>query len=143
MNVRDILNDKGSDVFTVNEAAPLKDAIAVLNGKNIGVVLVVDKDSCLKGILSERDIIRRSLARETGFRDEPVTKSMTRNVLTVGKTASVDEVMEIMSNSRIRHIPVMDGDTIAGLVSIGDVVKRKIAEAEGEAEALRDYIATG
>jgi CBS domain-containing protein len=81
--------------------------------------------------------------QETGFRDEPVTKSMTANVLTVAPSATVDDVMEIMSNSKIRHIPVLDGDEIKGLISIGDIVKRKIADAENEAAAMREYIASG
>jgi len=107
------------------------------------VVLVTDKNGHMVGILSERDIIRRALAQETGFRDEPVTKTMTKKVFTVDESASIDDVMEIMSNARIRHIPVMDGDKIKGLISIGDVVKRKISDAENEAAVLRDYIATG
>lgn len=140
MSVREILNTKGDNVYSVPDSVKLREAIALLNEKNIGVVLVTDSAGKLAGILSERDVIRRSLAKETGFRDEPVTQSMTRNVLTVGTSASVDDVMEIMTNSRIRHVPVLEGDAIKGLISIGDVVKRKIADAESEAAAMREYI---
>jgi CBS domain-containing protein len=143
MSVKDLLSQKGPEVYTVPNSAKLREAIAVLNDKNIGVVLITDSDGKLDGILSERDIVRRSLLQETGFRDETVTKSMTKNVLSVNSAASVDDVMEVMTNSRIRHVPVLDGDQIMGLISIGDVVKRKIAQAENEAAAMRDYISAG
>lgn len=143
MSVNDILSSKGSDVYCINETASLREAISLLNSKNIGVVLVTNGAGQIKGILSERDIIRKSLAQETGFRDEAVTKTMTKKVFTVGSGANIDEVMEIMTNSRIRHVPVLDGDEIKGLISIGDVVKRKISDAENEAAVLRDYITTG
>jgi CBS domain-containing protein len=143
MSVKDILKTKGHEVYAVPEGVKLREAISVLNEKNIGVVLITDSAGKLAGILSERDVIRRSLMQETGFRDEPVTKSMTRNVLTVSSSASVDDVMEIMTNSHIRHVPVLDGDEINGLISIGDVVKRKIADAENEAAELRQYISAG
>jgi CBS domain-containing protein len=143
MSVKDLLSQKGPEVYTVPNSAKLREAIAVLNDKNIGVVLITDSDGKLDGILSERDIVRRSLLQETGFRDEAVTKSMTKNVLSVNSAASVDDVMEVMTNSRIRHVPVLDGDQIMGLISIGDVVKRKIAQAENEAAAMRDYISAG
>ena len=143
MSVKDILITKGHDIYAVPKSAKLREAIALLNEKNIGVVLVTDSAGKLAGILSERDIIRRSLMQETGFRDELVTESMTQNVLTVAPTASVDDVMEIMTNSHIRHIPVLDGDEIKGLISIGDIVKRIIADAENEAAAMRDYITAG
>ncbi len=143
MSVSELLKNKGRQVYSVSETATLREAISLLNAKNIGVVLVTDTNGHMKGILSERDIIRRALAQETGFRDEPVTKTMTSKVFSIGEDASIDAVMEIMTNSRIRHVPVLDGDEIKGLVSIGDVVKRKISDAENEAAVLRDYIATG
>jgi CBS domain-containing protein len=142
MSVHEILQSKGNKVFCVNTNATIRDAINMLNSKNIGVVLVTDKDNRLSGILSERDIIRKSLLQEIGFRDECVTKIMTKKVFSVPSDATVDEVMEVMTGSRIRHVPVLDGDDIKGLISIGDVVKRKIADAENEASALRDYINT-
>lgn len=143
MSIKDILEIKGHDIFAVPKSAKLREAIALLNKHNIGVVLITDSAGKLAGILSERDIVRRSLSQETGFRDELVTKSMTKNVLTVTSLASVDDVMEIMTNSHIRHVPVLDGDEIKGLISIGDIVKRKIADAENEAAAMRDYITAG
>lgn len=143
MSIKDILSSKGHAIYSLPHSVKLREAIELLNDKNIGVVLITDSAGKLAGILSERDIVRRSLMQETGFRDEPVTKSMTKNVLTVAPSASVDDVMEIMTTSKIRHVPVLDGDVIKGLISIGDIVKRKIADAENEAAAMRDYISAG
>jgi len=143
MSVKDLLGRKGNAVYAVNEGAKLREAIAVLNEKNIGAVLITNDAGKLAGILSERDVVRRSLLQETGFRDELVTKSMTKKVLTVTSEASVDDVMEIMTKFHIRHVPVLDDDEITGLISIGDVVKRKINAAETEAAAMRDYITAG
>ena len=142
MSVKIMLANKGRDIYSVQNTVKLREAIALLNEKNIGAVLVTDSAGKLAGILSERDIVRRSLMQETGFRDEPVTKSMTSKVLTVPSSASLDDVMEVMTDAHIRHVPVMDGDTLKGVISIGDVVKRKIAIAESEAAMMRDYIAT-
>jgi len=142
MSVKIMLADKGNDIYSVQNTAKLREAIALLNEKNIGAVLVTDSAGKLAGILSERDIVRRSLMQETGFRDELVTKSMTEKVFTVTSGASLDDVMAVMTNSKIRHVPVLDGDEIKGVISIGDVVKRKIAIAESEAAMMRDYIAT-
>lgn len=143
MSVKTILANKGSELFTITKEAPLRDAIDILNSRNIGVVLVTSPNGQLQGILSERDIIRRSLKRESGFRDEPVEKSMTKDVFTISSGASVDDVMDLMTNHRIRHLPVVDETSLVGLISIGDVVKRKIAIAEEEAANLRQYISAG
>ncbi len=143
MSVNELLANKSNEIFSVNVSDTLRDAIKLLNAKNIGVVLVTNKNGKMKGILSERDIVRKALAQETGFRDELVTKTMTKKVFTVSSDASIDEVMELMTKARIRHIPVLDGDDIKGMISIGDIVKRKIADAENEAAVLRDYIASG
>ncbi len=143
MSVKDLLNNKGAAIYAISEDASLREAILMLNARNIGVVLITNKKGHMSGILSERDIIRRALSQETGFRDEPVTKTMTKKVLSVSTDASIDEVMAIMTDSRIRHVPVLNGKEIVGMISIGDIVKRKIADAENEAAALRDYIATG
>ena len=143
MSVENFLKNKGNDVYSVQKDASLREAILMLNTQNIGVVLVTNPDDTLAGILSERDIIRRALVQETGFRDEPVSKTMTKKVKTVTRTASIEDVMLMMTSSRIRHVPIVEDGIIHGLISIGDVVKLKIAEAENEAEALREYISTG
>ncbi|MBL4871138.1 MAG: CBS domain-containing protein [Robiginitomaculum sp.] len=143
MSVANFLKTKGNSVYSVREDASLREAILLLNTKNIGVVLVTTPDNMLTGILSERDIIRRALVQETGFRDESVSKTMTKKVKSVTRSASIDDVMTLMTNSRFRHVPIVEDGKIYGLISIGDVVKIKIAEAENEAAALREYIATG
>lgn len=140
MSVQAILDHKGRNVYSVKNSAKLREAIEVLNHKNIGVVLVTDEQGKLDGILSERDIVRKSLRQESGFRDERVTKSMTSHVYTLPSSASLEQVMEVMSGSHVRHVPIVDDDEIVGLISIGDVVKRKIADAEQEAAHLREYI---
>ena len=142
MSVQDILETKGSKVISIGKNDTLREAIGLLNQHNIGVIVVVDDQGNLSGILSERDIIRRSLTQETGFRDEKVSKSMTSNVLTIGPDASIDDVMEIMTSSRIRHVPVVEDGRLRGLVSIGDVVKRIIADTEKEIDLLKEYIST-
>lgn len=143
MSVANLLKTKGNTIYSLQENASLREAILILNTQNIGVVLITDKQGGLTGILSERDIIRRALVQETGFRDEPVSKTMTKKVKSVTTDASIDDVMALMTNSRFRHVPVVDDGVIHGLISIGDVVKLKIAEAESEAAALRDYISAG
>ncbi len=143
MSVKDIISEKGSDIISVNKNDKLRHAINTLNENNIGAVIVTDDNGDMCGILSERDIIRRALAQESGFRDEKIAKTMTKQVKSVSLDTSIDQVMDIMTNSRIRHIPVLDNGQLKGVVSIGDVVKRKIQEAEQETEALRDYIIAG
>ncbi len=142
MSVENLLKTKGNSVYSVQKDASLREAIHILNTRNIGVVLVTDKGGKLIGILSERDIIRRALVQETGFRDESVSKTMTKKVISVDLGASVDDIMSLMTQSRIRHVPVVENEKIRGLISIGDVVKRIIADAENEAASLRDYINT-
>ena len=142
MIVENILKAKGGNVFTVDETARVADAVAILNSENIGVVIIVDSDGAPTGILSERDIIRRLTSDTASVLLSPVVKCMTPKPVTCAPDTSVDEVMQTMSARRIRHLPVVESGKLIGLISIGDVVKRKIAQAEEEAAALRDYIAS-
>lgn len=142
MIVAHILNTKGGSVYTVREDARVADAVEILNAQNIGVVVVVNDRGTAVGILSERDVVRRMTMDTATILLSPITKCMTANPVTCTSQAAVEEVMQIMSARRIRHIPVVDDGRLVGLVSIGDVVKRKIAQAEEEAAALRDYIAS-
>lgn len=142
MHVDAILQAKGSDVFTVRVNDPIAHAIAELNSKRIGAVVVVDDDGRVAGILSERDIVRRMGSDPNAFLATTVGNTMTRAVVTCSPGSSLDELMEKMTERRIRHIPVVDGDRLVGIVSIGDVVKRKIEATEQEAAALREYIAS-
>ena len=142
MQVEQILETKGHAVHTVRADATLADAVAALNAHGIGAVVVVDLDGRVAGILSERDVVRHLSEDWARLSVLPVATCMSRQLVTARRSASVAELMENMTNHRVRHIPVLEQGELVGLVSIGDVVKFKIAEAEQEAQALREYIAS-
>ncbi len=142
MHVDAILQTKGSKVHTVSAGAPLSEAVALLNREKIGAVVVVDAKGKVAGILSERDIVRRLGGDPVELLAQPVRKAMTAKVITTHGRASVSELMELMTTHRIRHVPVVENGELTGIISIGDVVKRKIEEAEQEASALKEYIAS-
>ncbi|AEQ52138.1 CBS domain-containing protein [Pelagibacterium halotolerans] len=141
MFVESILTIKGSDVVTVRSDSTIGDLIATLARHNIGAVVVVDNGK-VEGIISERDIVRHLAGSAEGFRAKPVSTLMTRAPKTCTKSDTVDQAMNIMSQGRFRHLPVVENGQLIGIISIGDVVKRKIEEAEQEAGALREYIAS-
>jgi CBS domain-containing protein len=126
----------------VPDNALVRDAVAALNRFNIGAVVVVDTEGAVVGILSERDVVRLLGRDPAGALDEPVSACMTAKVVTCSRDTPIAELMEQMTHYRIRHMPVVEDGDLKGIVSIGDVVKRKIEETEREAEALREYIAT-
>jgi CBS domain-containing protein len=142
MQVETILKSKGAEVYTVLATAPVSDAVKLLNERRIGAVVVVDDDDRVAGILSERDIVRHLVGDPALLLRSPVSGIMTRTVITCGRQTGVSELMEQMTRYRIRHIPIVEDDQLVGIVSIGDVVKRKIEEAEQEAAALKEYIAS-
>lgn len=142
MYVETILKEKGHDVASVPAHATLKQAADFLGEKRIGA-LVVEDDTGIAGILSERDIVRAVAKFGKAALDKPVSETMTRNVITCAPSDTVDHLMGIMTGGRFRHVPVVENGRMTGLVSIGDVVKYKIAETEMEAEQLKIYIATG
>lgn len=141
MKVGQILQVKGGDVYSVSVEARIADAVRILNDRNIGAVLVKDGSS-IAGILSERDIVRQLGRSGSAALDASVRDCMTSAVLTCSAETTVNELMEKMTEQRIRHIPVVENGELMGVVSIGDVVKRKIEEAEQESSALREYIAS-
>ncbi|MBL8596113.1 MAG: CBS domain-containing protein [Devosia sp.] len=141
MQVETILQSKGRSVVTVTAGSTIAEAVDLLNGKKIGAVVVVDGKRVV-GILSERDVVRH-LGRDWGaLASRPVSDVMTKAVVTVSRFATVADVMERMTEKRIRHMPIVDNGELVGIVSIGDVVKRKIEETEQEATALKEYIAS-
>jgi CBS domain-containing protein len=142
MQVENILQSKGGAVHTVSAGAPLAEAVRLLNAHKIGAVVVVDAKGKVAGILSERDIVRRLDGDPVKLLASPVRTAMTAKVITASRGHSVADLMELMTRHRIRHVPVVDGTTLVGIVSIGDVVKGKIEETEQEASALREYIAS-
>jgi CBS domain-containing protein len=143
MQVRHILREKGREVVTIPADATLSEAARLLARHHIGAVVVNDRDGDLAGILSERDIVRAVAEHSVAALGQDVGRHMTRAVATCCETDSVDELMETMTHGRFRHIPVVEDDTLCGIVSIGDVVKTRIAETVREAESLREYIAAG
>lgn len=142
MLVETILQTKGVTVHTLAETNTLADAVSLLNAHNIGAVVVTSADRSIVGILSERDIVRQLGKDPAGALALPIGKCMTRGVVTCTRQTDIGEVMERMTRLRIRHMPVTEDERLAGIVSIGDVVKWKIEQAEREAEVLREYIAS-
>lgn len=141
MKVEQILESKGTDVYAVGENDAIADAVAMLNDKNIGAVVVRGADDKIAGILSERDVVRRLGDKGEAALSLKVKDCMTRDPITCSPDASINDLMAQMTEKRVRHLPVAVDGKLLGVVSIGDVVKRKIEQAEKEAEALKDYIA--
>lgn len=143
MLVKHILQEKGRDVVTASSAATLSEAARVLAGRRIGALIVQDGDGTIAGVLSERDIITALAAHSVNALAQNVSAHMTQRVITCRESDSVEDLMELMTRRRFRHVPVVEDGRLVGLVSIGDVVKSHIAETEREAESLRGYIAAG
>ncbi len=141
MTVRSILGSKGHQVISVSPDAKLSAAIKILSERRIGAVMVMGGQK-IEGILSERDVVRVLGERGAGALDEPVRSVMTSKVITCRETDTVSAIMEVMTSGKFRHLPVVENERIVGLISIGDVVKWRVAEYEREQEALQDYIKT-
>lgn len=142
MKVLNILQSKGVEVFAVSSSMSMKEAVDVLGEKNIGAVIVKNPGGEVAGILSERDVVRRIRTDGPVVLERPVSECMTPSPITCGPEATLDEILAKMTEKRIRHLPVIENGSLVGVISIGDVVKRKIDNAEREAAALRDYIAS-
>ena len=142
MNVKVILDEKGRDVVTVDGNAQLGDVVQTLTERKIGAVVVIDDKQKIKGILSERDIIRALARKGAASLAEPVSATMTSSVSVCSESHTVDQVMEMMTNGRFRHMPVEKDGRLAGIVSIGDVVRKRIETVEREAEEMKAYIAS-
>lgn len=140
MLIEHILRRKGRDVVTVAADDLVTHAIAVLGEHNVGALVVVAGDGAIVGILSERDVVRGLATDGPGILQGTVGDLMTTDVTTCGPRATVDELMTVMTDRRIRHIPVVDDTGLAGIVSIGDVVKTRIGELETEKESLHEYL---
>ncbi len=143
MHVAAILKDKGRAVETVGIDATVMDVAARLSAMRIGAVVVTEKDGGVAGIISERDIIRVVGKHGAGALDWPVGEVMTSTVMTCREADTIDQLMSVMTERRFRHLPVMEKGKLAGIVSIGDVVKHRVAEVELEANLMRDYITAG
>ena len=142
MTIRMILADKGREIVSIEPAATLKSAATLLAEKRIGAVLIFGADHRIIGILSERDIVRAIGERGAAALDEPVSQTMTRKVSTFTEGETLVSIMERMTEGKFRHVPVVDQGRLAGIVSIGDVVKHRLREMEHDSAAMRDYILT-
>lgn len=142
MTVKAILSRKGSDVVTVDPNALLGEAVRLLATHRIGAVVATGAHRRIVGILSERDIVRALAQRGPGALEEPVAEVMTRKVVTCAESDTVAALMERMTKGKFRHLPVIDRGRLAGLVSIGDIVKFRVEEMEHESNALKEYILT-
>lgn len=141
MTVKAILSVKGNAVVTARPDVTLTELCKILAQKGIGAVLVTDASEVILGIISERDIVR-ALARGAASLSDPVSAHMTAQVITVTEDATVASLMSRMTSGRFRHLPVVRDGRLCGVISIGDVVKHRLAEMENESEALKDYIAS-
>jgi CBS domain-containing protein len=147
MTVKAILSRKGNAVITIKPTVPLSDAVKVLDEHRIGAAVITDADQHIVGILSERDIVR-TLARNIRAAgachlcDEAVGQVMTREVETCAPSDTIHVIMERMTTGKFRHLPVVEGGKLAGIVSIGDAVNHRLREMELESKALHEYILT-
>ena len=143
MTIAAILKAKGSDVVTVRPSVSLEHAARMLAEHQIGSLVVVDAGRKVKGILSERDIVRAFAVGGAAGLANSVESVMTEKVVTARESDTVDQIMAVMTAHRCRHVPIIEDGELYGIVSIGDVVKQKLAAAEMEAAAMRAYITTG
>lgn len=141
MSVRAILERKGRDVVTVSPTVSVEDAARLLHERKIGAVVVTGGEGQIAGIFTERDIVTAIAANGREALAQPIATVMTATVYRCGEDATINELMELMSVRRFRHVPVERDGRLAGIVSIGDVVKSRIAEIEHEAEQIKAYIA--
>jgi len=141
IRVANILDGKGRDVLTVTPESSVAALVKLLAEKRIGAVPVVDGAGKVRGIVSERDVVR-ALAGDAAVLDRKVETLMTREVQTCILGDTVADLMEIMTRGRFRHLPVIDQGKLIGIISIGDVVKQRVAEAQSEVDALTTYITT-
>jgi CBS domain-containing protein len=142
MTVKAILSRKGSDVVTIAPTANLSEAVKLLAERRIGAVIVTGADNRVAGILSERDIVRALGERGADALGDNIAAVMTRKVTTCVEADTVSDIMERMTTGKFRHVPVVEQGRLAGVISIGDVVKFRVEEIERESDALREYIAT-
>jgi CBS domain-containing protein len=139
MKVRDVLKAKGAQVYSIRPDQTLHDALATLVQHHVGALLVLEGGEPV-GIISERDVLRECLQRADRLGAVPVREAMTRNLIVSVPDDDLGYIMGVMTQNRIRHLPVMDGPKVAGIISIGDAVKACLEESEYENRYLKEYI---
>jgi CBS domain-containing protein len=140
--VASILAAKGRDVVTTEPHRTLAETAALLTARNIGAAVVADRQGQVLGMISERDILHAIGNGGAATLNDPVSNHMTTAVVTTHEKEHIHVIMEKMTVGRYRHVPVMDGGKLVGIISIGDVVKHRLEEIEHEHQAMREYIAT-
>ncbi|WP_116042051.1 CBS domain-containing protein [Amycolatopsis palatopharyngis] len=143
MRIADVLRTKGAEVATVEPLATVAELLARLAEHNVGAMVVVDQDESVVGIVSERDVVRRLHENGATLLERPVAEIMTTVVATCSPEDAVDSLSVVMTERRIRHVPVLTEGRLTGIVSIGDVVKVRMNELEQSQEQLEAYIAQG
>lgn len=139
--VKELLDLKGRDVVTVDPDMSLGDAAVTLHEHRIGAVVVVNENGAILGIFTERDMVKAIAGHGNTALQVRVADVMTKNVTRCHEGSSTDDLMEIMTGGRFRHLPVEENGNLVGIISIGDVVKARIGEIEAEAEHIKAYIA--
>jgi CBS domain-containing protein len=142
MRIADVLRGKGGAVVTINSDATVAELLAGLADHNIGAMVVTGPDG-VKGIVSERDVVRQLHKHGASVLSQPVEKIMTSVVSSCSKEDTVDSLTLLMTENRVRHVPVLENGKLIGIVSIGDVVKTRMQELESEHEQLQSYITQG
>jgi CBS domain-containing protein len=142
MTVARILAGKGRHVATVAPEQTLHEVSVLLSTQGIGALVVTDHDGRVVGIISERDVVRALAKRGPQALGDMVEGHMTERVVTAGEGATINALMQKMTSGRFRHVPIVEGGRLRGLISIGDVVNHRLMEFEAEQRALKDYIAT-
>ena len=138
-SVRQLLDRKGRQVFSIAPGTPVLDAIRTMAERHVGALLVMEGEK-LSGIVSERDYARKVILMGRSSADTPVRDIMTAGVITVQPETPVEKCMQIMTERRVRHLPVIENGRVVGMVSIGDLVKAVIAEQQQQIEQLESYI---
>ncbi|MCA1242592.1 CBS domain-containing protein [Stappia stellulata] len=141
MTVASILNQKGRDVVTERAGTSLREICSILGTRRIGAIVITAEGGKIEGIISERDVVRAISQDGVDALDRPVSDFMTASVVTCEPQETVNSVMARMTGGRFRHVPVVQDGKLAGLISIGDAVKHRMAQIEREAEDMRNYIA--
>jgi CBS domain-containing protein len=142
MRIADVLRNKGAAVVTINPDATVTELLAGLAAHNIGAMVVVGPEGVV-GIVSERDVVRQLHSHGASVLSRPVSKIMTPVVSTCSKNDTVDSLSVLMTQNRVRHVPVVENGKLIGIVSIGDVVKTRMEELEAEHAQLQSYITRG
>lgn len=141
MKVKDILAVKGSRVVTIEKTTKILDAMSIFSANRVGSLLVTDKDDAILGIIAARDVLMAVVNHLDEIKTLSVDQIMTTNLIVGNEDDKIDYIQAIMTENRIRHVPIMDGKELKGIVSIGDVVKSQMKETAVENRYLKDYIA--